>query len=725
MLELTFINKKAIAPAVPEELLHGKRHLTLSEIAALLANRNSSEDGEFANLYVDASDGGFDPSLIRDSSFSGFVVLGRLRAAKLKYHDLELAAGIYRSHLKNVVTGDDNAIHNAAYLENYRLGERVTLFNIQEMACTKHSKFGNGILKDGEDESVRTWIAVRNENGGRQILPFESMIAADAYIWSKFRDDEKLMRRFIELTENGNSGAHDTFGTVGNDTVIKNTTVVKDAKIGESAYIKGAFKLKNITVRSSAAEPSQIGEGVELVNGIMGPGSRVFYQAVGIRFVIGNNCQLKYGARLINSILGYNSTVSCCELLNNLIFPFHEQHHNSSFLIAAMIMGQSNIAAGATIGSNHNSRSPDGEISAGRGFWPGLCTNFKHNSRFAPFTLAAKGSYHHELNIPYPFALVTAGDTANSPVNVVPAWQFMHNMFAVARNKYKFGKRDTRVTKIQQVETNPLAPDTMEYVESARRRIVELCAASLEKLAPERYTAGMPKEVALKAAEAFLAENTERVFTVFDGDVQKKYGGIIHKAAAAFALYSKVIKYFAASALMEYCASHKIERLTSDALKELKKHTLYDNWDNAGGQIIASNRLHELFERIKSGKINTWHEVHAFYADCQTLYVDDKARYALTLLERLYQKDAEEFSGADTADFVSAALVFSDEMYEKAVGSRQKDFTDPFRSMSYRNAEEMTAVLGTIDDAGFLKNLRTDTESFNAAVKKLFDADDL
>lgn len=356
MLELTFINKKEIAPAVPEELLHGKRHLTPSEIAALLANRNSSEDGEFTNLYVDASDGAFEPSLIRDSTFSGFVVLGRLRAAKLRYHDLELAAGIYRSHLKNVVTGDDNAIHNAAYLENYRLGERVTLFNIQEMACTKHSKFGNGILKDGEDESVRTWIAVRNENGGRQILPFESMIAADAYIWSKFRDDEKLMRRFIELTENGSSDAHDTFGTVGNDTVIKNTTVVKDAKIGEAAYIKGAFKLKNITVRSSAAEPSQIGEGVELVNGIMGPGSRVFYQAVGIRFVIGNNCQLKYGARLINSILGDNSTVSCCELLNNLIFPFHEQHHNSSFLIAAMIMGQSNIAAGATIGSNHNSR---------------------------------------------------------------------------------------------------------------------------------------------------------------------------------------------------------------------------------------------------------------------------------------------------------------------------------------------------------------------------------
>jgi len=82
------------------------------------------------------------------------------------------------------------------------------------------------------------------------------------------------------------------------------------------------------------------------------------------------NSNLKYGARLINSFLGDNSTISCCEVLNNLIFPAHEQHHNNSFLIASVIMGQSNIAAGATIGSNHNSRANDNEIQAGRGFWP-------------------------------------------------------------------------------------------------------------------------------------------------------------------------------------------------------------------------------------------------------------------------------------------------------------------------------------------------------------------
>ena len=299
------------------------------------------------------------------------------------------------------------------------------LFNIQELSCTNHSKFGNGILKEGEPESNRIDIAVSNENGGRAVLPFEKMIPADAYIWSRYRDDNVLMERLKVITEAEYPKTLDTFGIIEDDAVIKNTTLIKDAKIGACAYIKGAFKIKNVTILSSSDEVSQIGEGVELVNGIVGYGCHIFYQAVAVRFVIGRNCQLKYGARLLNSVLGDNSTVSCCELLNNLIFPFHEQHHNSSFLIATTVLGQSNIAAGATIGSNHNSRSPDGEIIAGRGFWPGLSSSFKHNSRFASFVLIAKGSYQYELDIEYPFALVAQGESPDSPVHIIPAWWFL------------------------------------------------------------------------------------------------------------------------------------------------------------------------------------------------------------------------------------------------------------------------------------------------------------
>ena len=57
------------------------------------------------------------------------------------------------------------------------------LFNIQEMSCTDHAKFGNGIIKEGEEESVRVKLQIMNETGCRSILPFDGMLAADAYLW--------------------------------------------------------------------------------------------------------------------------------------------------------------------------------------------------------------------------------------------------------------------------------------------------------------------------------------------------------------------------------------------------------------------------------------------------------------------------------------------------------------------------------------------------------------
>ncbi len=243
------------------------------------------------------------------------------------------------------------------------------------MQTTNHAKFGNGIIKDGESEDVRVWIDVMNEAGGRSILPFDSMITADAYLWAAYRDDTVMTEKLADITQKQYGSLRGAYGVVGSGATIKSCSVIKDTAIGSCAYIKGANKLKNLTIHSSSEEPTQIGEGVELVNGIVGYACNIFYGAKAVRFVIGRNCSLKYGARLIHSVLGDNSTVSCCEMLNNLIFPVHEQHHNNSFLIASLIQGMSNMAAAATIGSNHNSRANDGEIRAKRGFWPGLAVS--------------------------------------------------------------------------------------------------------------------------------------------------------------------------------------------------------------------------------------------------------------------------------------------------------------------------------------------------------------
>ena len=724
-------------PECPAKI-DGKRNLTSQEIYTLIQNRNISSDPDWKNVFVSDKDGEFDASLISHSEFNGVVILGVLRPALLKFHDLELKTGIYRSSLFNVTIGDDCVVHNVSYLSNYHIGNRVMLFNIQEMSCTNHSKFGEGILKEGEPEENRIWIGVGNENGNRGVLAFRTMIPGDAYLWSRYRDDKLLMKSFIQLTEAENDKTTDTVGIVQDDVVIKNCTLLKDAWIGSFAYIKGAFKLKNITVLSSQQEPSQIGEGVEMVNGIMGYGSHVFYQAVAVRFVIGRNCHLKYGARLLNSILGDNSTVSCCELLNNLIFPFHEQHHNSSFLIASTVMGQSNIASAATIGSNHNSRTPDGEMIAGRGFWPGLCSDFKYDSYFASFVLVSKGSYQNELNITYPFSLVATGSDGKA-VHIIPAYWFIYNMFAIVRNKFKFAARDKRVVKEQIIETNPLAPDTIQEVVIAVKRLIELTERYLKlpTAMQESMTIQNPRpeylfemrqksinsesdEETHQIAKDYLHQNPDSKFLLLDDRCQRKYGAVIEKPAQAYKEYRRIIKYFAVECLMQWGLENGIEELDAGDIQKIKNIPLYTNWMNVGGQIIPSSKVFELFSLIKISRIKNWQQVHDFYKECQKSYTDYKARYSLYLLELLYSRDSDQFTKEVYEDITNDVAYVSMNMLESSITSREKDYTDFFRSITFRNKNERDTVLGSLEDNSFLKGLRNATDEFNSVLGKIF-----
>ncbi len=385
------------------------RKLTAYEIEVLVRNRNTSDDWNKI-LVSDA----FNPELVQNCKFYGLVRIGKLEPFYLEFHNLRRPVGLYNSTIISTDLGDNVVIDNCNYLSHYIIGNEVIIVNVNEVATTDYAHFGNGIIKEGEDEKNRIWLEVCNENGGRSIIPFNGMLPGDAWLWTQFRSDARLQEKFKQFTDTRFDKKRGSYGEIGDRTVIKNCCIIKDVWVGSDAYLKGANKLKNLTINSNAKAKSQVGEGCELVNGIIGEGCRIFYGVKAVRFFMASHSQLKYGARLINSYLGNNATISCCEVLNSLIFPAHEQHHNNSFLCAALVMGQSNIAAGATIGSNHNSRSADGELIAGRGFWPGLCVSLKHNSRFASFAILAKGDYPAELNVPFPFSLVS-NDVAGRP----------------------------------------------------------------------------------------------------------------------------------------------------------------------------------------------------------------------------------------------------------------------------------------------------------------------
>lgn len=688
------------------------RNLEASEIETLVKNNNFAEN--WNEIFVSKE---FNANHIINNEFFGKILIGKLSEDYLEYNDLKLPVGIYNSTIVSCEIGDNVSIRNVNYLSHYIIENCCILFNIDEMITSDRSKFGNGIVKEDEEEDVRIWIEVGNENGGRKILPFDKIITADAYIWSKYRDDKELLDKLVEITNNGYSKKRGYYGLVGNNSVVKHSRIIKDVNIGEYCYIKGANKLKNLTINSSKLEPTQIGEGVELVNGIIGFNTKIFYGCKAVRFVTGRNTQIKYGARLLNSVLGDNSTVSCCELLNNLMFPFHEQHHNTSFLIAATILGQSNIAAGATIGSNHNSRSADGEILAGRGFWPGLSSDFKHNSKFASFVLISKGSYAYEMNINYPFSLVFQ-KKSDEAIQIIPAYWFIYNMYAIERNLYKFKNRDKRKIKIQNIETEYLAPDTAAEILKSIDRIYVLAGESINKT--EDLTQDEYRKIGKEHIHKLAFEGKDIELT--DKESMKKYGAKILKPVKAVCYFEKMILYFFIRNTMNFFDITKISlKNLLEELKSLKKTNMYLDWTNLGGQIVSQEDLEDIKKDIKSSRLTNWDEIHERYNDLWKKYPKDKLRFSIYIFETIFDKNVDLFTVEDLKNLFEEAVLIKKFINSACYDVRKKDYTDSYRKMPYDNEKEMVAVLGDIKDNDFLIYLEKETAEFENIVNSLIN----
>lgn len=655
--------------------------LSTSQIDTLVHNRNTSDDW---NKILVAEN--FNAHLVRNCKFYGLVRIGALEPMYKEFHDFKMPVGLYNSTIISTDFGNNVCIDNVKYLSHFIIADDVMIANVGELATTNHSKFGNGIIKDGENENIRTWIEVCNENGGRSILPFDNMLPGDAYLWSRYRADDELLEKFKEFTQKTLDNKRGYYGKIGMRTVIKNCNIIKDVLIGEDAYLKGANKIKNVTINSDSKRKSQIGEGCELVNGIVGFGCRIFYGVKAVRFVMASHSQLKYGARLINSYLGNNSTISCCEVLNTLIFPSHEQHHNNSFLCASLIMGQSNIAAGATIGSNHNSRSPDGEIIAGRGFWPGLCVSLKHNSVFASFTIIAKGDYSNELNIPIPFSLVS-NDVANDKLLVMPGYWFLYNMYAMERNSWKYRDRDRRTEKIQTIEYDYLAPDTVNEIFDA--------LSILEKLTIEEDG----------SATIQGWENSKR-------EVK------ISKVTKAIELFGELVTYYSTMQLLQHFQQNKFSSF-EEFKKSLTTKLMRSSWMNIGGQLIKKSSVDKLKTSIKSSKINSWSEVHSFYKEQGQLYPADKLQHAYTSLFEIKQITARHFTAETFIELLNDAIKTRTWMSKGIYESRAKDYSNPFRKMVYETNEEMNRVLGKLEDNSFIQDQMAELEKMKKEIKQL------
>ena len=585
------------------------RNLTPAEIEQLERQGNYAE--EWSTVRVAES---FSAECVRNSTFEGAVSLGTLENNRHTDGALSLREGIYNSCLCNTTVGDHPTIHNVRMLSGYTIGNNVLLFNIDEMTC---------------DPTDPVWLEPMNENGGRRILPFGGMTIGDAYLWARYRGRKQLMDRLEQFTRDLLASPEGRYGQLGDCCVVKNTK-----------------SLHNIIVRSSSDDPSRIDSCITLHDGVVGYGCTVEHGIIAERFLLGEHVHLEFGLRLNDTVVGDNSTLARCEVGNSIIFPAHEQHHNNSFLIAGLIMGQSNIAAGGTIGSNHNSRTADNEIAGGRGFWPGLCCSFKHSSRFASYCLLAKGDYPAELDITLPFALVN-NNVSKDQLELMPAYWWMYNMYAMDRNSKKFAKRDKRKYKAQHIEFDNLAPDTAEEILRGMKQLRAWMAAS--------------------TGDTVYAQGQEK----------SKRPTVVLKAAEGLKAYEDMLVFYA----MKY-----LPQLPSTRYQLVPKE-----WVNIGGQLVSKADMEQLIADVENGAITSWQQLHDRMDALWEAYPAQREAHAYSVLCRL--------AGVDHLDetlwkqYQRRYADIQAYIEEQKVVSRHKDEVNAFRNMTYWDDDERAAVL--------------------------------
>ena len=372
------------------------------------------------------------------------------------------------------------------------------------------------------------------------------------------------------------------------------------------------------------------------------------------------------------------------------------------------------MAAGATIGSNHNSRGADGEIITGRGFWPGLSVTLKHNSRFASFNIISKGNYMSELNIPFPFSLIVTDEHENQ-LNIMPGYWFMHNMYALARNSWKYIDRDKRTDKTQYIEYDYLAPDSVEEMIHSLELMEIAVGKAWYKEAGTNQSANYqekgkqlliesPEEVAQLAIYAEGMENSKRKVKLLK----------VHKA---YGLFKEMIVLYGLRNLLKFSEENKITAF--DQLLPVIGQAKRSAWHNVGGQLIEESNLQKMKDSIKKGGIDSWEDVHAAYRTLSAQYPLHKLEHAIASMLHVLGLNTKEFTAGHFKQLLEQSLPTMQWITEGILQSRKKDYTNSFRKMTYANEQEMDAVVGKLADNGFIKQTAEELKVYHKTVADL------
>jgi hypothetical protein len=147
-------------------------------------------------------------------------------------------------------------------------------------------------------------------------------------------------------------------------------------------------------------------------------------------------------------------------------------------------------------------------------------------------------------------------------------------------------------------------------------------------------------------------------------------------------------------------------------MKALPASSSRQAWQNIGGQLIPAPAVRTLIRNIRSGKIEDWDGVHAFYLQQGKNYSKEKTNHAFACLLEILSISHSKFTKKLFNSLLEEAFVTRQWMSKLIYESRAKDYESPFRQMVYETQKEMENVIGKLEDNSFIRQQKNETLRF-------------
>jgi hypothetical protein len=297
----------------------------------------------------------------------------------------------------------------------------------------------------------------------------------------------------------------------------------------------------------------------------------------------------------------------------------------------------------------------------------------------------------------------------------MPGYWFMYNMYALARNSWKYTDRDKRADKKQFIETDFLAPDTINEIIFSLELFQNLVGEAWLKKNPDTTVSnsGIIGKRLLEKNDAALAE----LDIIVSGFENTNRTVRLVKVPAAYHIFKKLVNYYAATLLTNFITANKINSF-DELLNELPSRAPLAEWENAGGQLIRKAELEKMQKQIVSGKIKSWDDIHDFYIRQAENYASEKLAHALAAVKKV-SGFAPDKTYPVLKNLLEESIITKKWMVDNIYNSREKDYSNPFRLMVYENAEEMDKVVGSLEDNPFILQEKQAFNNYKKAVTKV------